>query len=154
MNTFEYSVEIEAPVEQVWAFSNDPENWTRINPSLRDLEIVEETDDGYVVDATYKMLGTSFDADIETTVVDEFEHTCSTFDSDGMSGEMHFYFRETDLGTEVTQTVEYEFGDSMVERILEPVAKRSNARQWKNALINAKELIEAEAEAEAEPTAA
>ena len=40
--------------------------------------------------------------------------------------------------------VDYEFGDSLLDRIMEPVAKRYNERQFRHSLESSKELIEAE----------
>lgn len=66
-----------------------------------------------------------------------------------MTGELHYHYSETDNGTKVVQQAEYEFGDSLLERVIEPVAKRYNKRQFKNSLQTSKELIEVEAQIEA-----
>lgn len=145
MPTFEHTVEIESPIHQVFEFGTDPENWQRTTPGLTHVEIVEQTDDGFRMDATYKLLGMSMDGGMEFTIVEPNEHTVTTFESPGMTGELHYHYSETDAGTTVTQRADYEFGDSMLERILEPVAKRYNKRQFKNSLQTSKELIEAEA---------
>lgn len=150
MPTFEHTIEIEAPVDHVWAFGVDPENWQRTTPALTDVEVVEETDDGFRMNARYKMLGTSIEAEMEFAVVEPNEHTVTTFESPGMAGEMHYRYAETDTGTRVVQTCEYEFGKSVRDRVLAPVAKRYNKRQFKNSLQTSKELVEAEVEAEAE----
>lgn len=149
MPTFEHTVEIAAPIERVFAFGNDPENWRRVTPALTDIEIVEETDDGLRMNATWRMLGTSVDGDMELRIVEPNEHTITTFESPGMTGELHYRYSETDSGTKVVQQADYEFGDSLLERVLEPVAKRYNKRQFKNSLQTTKELLEAEATVEA-----
>lgn len=43
MAKFTRSVEIAAPVEDVFEFDSNPENWTKTTSGLRDLEIVDET---------------------------------------------------------------------------------------------------------------
>lgn len=144
MPTFEHTIEIAAPIDQVFEFGIDPENWRRTTPGLTDIEIVEETEDGLRMNATYKMLGISMDGEMEMTIVEPNEHTVTTFESPGMTGEMHYHYSETDSGTKVVQRADYEFGDSLLERVLEPVAKRYNKRQFKNSLKTSKELIEAE----------
>lgn len=146
MHTFEHTVEIAAPIDQVIAFGLDPENWTRTTPSLTNVEIVEETDDGMDLTATWRMLGMSFDGEMELDIVDP-EHAVTSFESPGLVGELHYHFSETESGTEVVQRAEYEFGDSLLERIIEPVAARYNKRQFKHSLETMKELIEAEATA-------
>lgn len=149
MPTFEHTIEVAAPIDQVFEFGTDPENWQRSMPSLTDVEVVEETDGVLHIDATYRMLGISMDGEMEFTVVEPNAHTLTTFESPGMSGELHFRYSETDTGTKVVQQCEYEFGDSLLERVMEPVAKRYNKRQFKNALETTKELIEAETAIEA-----
>lgn len=149
MPTFEHTIEIAAPPDHVFEFGSDPENWHRTTPSLIDVEVVEETDEGLRLEATWKMLGMSIDGDMEFEVVEPNEHTVTRFESPGMTGELHYHYSETDTGTKVVQRADYEFGDSLRERILEPVAKRYNKRQFRNSLQTTKELLEAEAVVEA-----
>lgn len=148
MPTFEHTIEIEAPIEHVFAFGNDPENWQRVTPALTDVEIVEETDDSVQMHATWRLLGQAVDGEMTFRVVEPNEHTVTTFESPGMTGELHYRYSETDSGTKVVQQADYEFGGSLLERVLEPVAKRYNKRQFKNSLETTKELIESEARAE------
>lgn len=152
MPTFEHTIEIAAPIDQVFAFGNDPANWTRTMPSLTDIEIVDETDDGFLMSCTYRLLGRPLDGEMELTVDEENWQTTTEFDSPGMTGLVELRYVETDGGdgTRVIQSVDYEFGDSLLERVLEPVAKRYNKRQFKQSLELTKELIEAEARATVE----
>ena len=150
MPTFEHTIEIEAPIEHVFAFGSDPDNWRRATPSLTDIEVIEETDDGLRMSATYEMLGRATVSEMEFTIVEPNAHTVTTFESPSMTGEMHYYYSETDAGTKVVQQCDYEFGDSLLERVIEPVAKRYNKRQFKNSLRTSKDLIEAESEATVE----
>ena len=149
MPTFEHTIEIAAPIDQVFEFGLDPENWRRTTPSLTDVQIVEETDDGLRMDSTYKMLGIPMEGTMEMRILEPGEHTITTFESPGMTGELHYHYSATDSGTTVVQRADYEFGDSLVQRVIEPVAKRYNERQFKNSLRTSKELIEAEALVEA-----
>lgn len=148
MPTFEHTVEIAAPIERVFAFDSNPENWSRTMASLRDLEIVEETDDGARMRATYKLLGISLDTEMDMTIVEPNEHITVTTESSGLKGEVHNYFSETDSGTQIVHQADYEFGNSLRDRLLEPVATRYNKRQFKNHLQNTKDIIEAEMAAE------
>ncbi|WP_312907754.1 SRPBCC family protein [Natronosalvus caseinilyticus] len=145
MPTFEHTIEVEAPVDRVFQFGIDPENWRRTMPSLTDVEIVEETDDALLMNATYRLLGTSMDGKMEMRIAEPNKHTITTFESPGMTGELHYHYAATDSGTKVVQRADYEFGDSLIERVLEPVAKRYNERQFKHSLRTSKELVEAEA---------
>lgn len=44
INTFEYSVEIESPIETVVQFDPNPEDWVQTMPSKQNLETIEEAD--------------------------------------------------------------------------------------------------------------
>lgn len=144
MPTFEHTVEIAAPIERVFAFDSNPGNWSRTMPSLRDLEIIEETDNGARMRAMYKLLGITLDTDIELTIVEPNKHIAVTTEGSGMKGEIHNYFSETSAGTQITHRTDYEFGESLRDRLLEPVATRYNNRQFKTHLQNTKDIIEAE----------
>lgn len=143
MSTFEHTIEIEAPVEHVVDFGRDPMNWERTMPSLS-IENVEDTEDGRRMDATFRLLGISVDGDLTSRLVEPDEYLSMRFESPGLTGDIDYHYSETDSGTRMVQKVDYEFGDSLRERILAPVAKRSMKRQFKNALDTTKDLVEAE----------
>lgn len=153
MSTSEHTIEIRAPVETVFAFDTDPHNWTRTMSSLRNLEIVEETESGARMRAVYKILGISQDVDIEMRVVEPDEHLHISVNGSGMGSEIDIYYSETDTGTRVVHEATYEFGDSLLDSILEPVATRYTSRQFRMHLENTKDLVEAEVEVEAPPAA-
>lgn len=142
MPTFEHTIEIAAPVDQVYEFGNDPENWERVMSSLS-VENVEETEAGLRMDTTYRMLGIATSGEMVHTIIEPRAHTVASFESPGMTGELHYEYEETDDGTNVVQRADYKFGDSLLQRVVEPVASRYNRRQFKNALKTSKELIEA-----------
>lgn len=145
MPTFEHAVTMDAPIDQVFAFGIDPENWRRTMPGLTDIENVEETANGLRMDATYELLGMSMDGVLELSIVEPNERTITAFESPGMTGQLEYRYEETDDGTTVVQRADYEFGDSMISRVMAPVASRYNKRQFKNGLETSKELVEAEA---------
>lgn len=148
MHTFEHTIEVAAPVEQVFEWSTRSENWQRSTPSLSEFVVHEETDEGVHLTATYSMLGMDQETEMEMEIVEPNRLMITTFESPGMTGEMQYRFEEIDGGTRVVQSCEYEFGDSLLERIIEPVASRYNRRQFRNSLQTSKELIEAEVGAE------
>lgn len=153
MHTFEYAVEIAAPIEHVFEFDSNPENWQRTMPSLRDIEIVEQTDDTVEPRATQSMLGMSMDLEMVRTIVEPNEHVVTTFEGNGVSGEINNRFTETATGTRLETHVTSEFGSSVFDRVIEPIAVRYNNRMTRNHLDHTKELVEAEVELEADPAA-
>jgi carbon monoxide dehydrogenase subunit G len=147
MSKFTHSVEIAAPIEDVFEFDSNPENWTKTMPAVRDLEIVEETEEGVQMTAVYEMLGQSIDIEEELTIVEPNEHYRVTITGDEVSGEINNHFEEIESGTRINHTADFEFGDSLFARVMAPVARRYTERQFKNHLQHTKELIEAESEA-------
>ncbi|WP_418283972.1 SRPBCC family protein [Halorubrum sp. DTA46] len=145
MHSYRYSVDIEAPVESVFAFDTDPRNWPRTMASLTDLEIIEETGDTVQLKGTYSLLGIKMEGEITMTVVEPNAHVVTEFRNDRMHGTMHNRYAETETGTRLELEAEYEFGDSLLGRLTEPVATRYNNRQFKNHLEHTKDLVEAEA---------
>ncbi|WP_435158951.1 SRPBCC family protein [Haladaptatus sp. DFWS20] len=149
MSTFEHTIEIEAPVEHVFEFDSNPRNWPKTMPSLQDLEIIEETDDEIRMCATYKMLGLSIDSTMQLTIVKPNEHMVLTIESPEMTGKVNQYLSETDSGTRIVHQSDHQYDDSLLNRLLKPLANRYNERQVKNHLQNTKELIEAQVSDEA-----
>jgi carbon monoxide dehydrogenase subunit G len=150
MATFTHSVEIEAPIEHVFEFDSNPKNWTKTMPGLRDLEIEKETEESTRMTAVYEMLGQSIDIEEELTIVEPNEHYRVTIEGEEVSGEVNNHFVETESGTRIDHTAEFEFGDSLFGRLMAPVVQRYNERQFKNHLQHVKELIEADIEADLE----
>ena len=148
MPNFEHTVEIAAPVDQVFAFDTDPRNWPRTMASLQEFEIIEKTGDSTRLNATYRILGRSLDGEMMWMIIEPDEHIVVMFDSPGMTGEVHNRYVETEFGTRMVHQADYEFGDSLLGRALKPVATRYNKRQFKQHLQNTKDLIEAETRAE------
>jgi ligand-binding SRPBCC domain-containing protein len=149
MPTFKHEIEIAAPIETVFEFNRDPDNWRRVTPALTDIEVIGETEDGLRLNGTWEMLGIATEGEMEFVIDEENHHTITSFDSPAMTGELHYSFSETDSGTKVVQEADYELGDSLLDRVIKPVAARYNKRQFKNTLQTSKELIEAETLAEA-----
>lgn len=150
MHRFEHSVEIDAPVERVFAFDANPRNWPRTMASLRNLRILEETDDAVRMEGTQKMLGLSVGVEMERTITEPGERFVVTVEGDGLTGELENRFVETETGTRIDHTAEFEYGDSLFDRVMEPVASRFNERQIRNHLQHTKEIVEAELAAEGE----
>jgi carbon monoxide dehydrogenase subunit G len=146
MSEFTHTVEIEAPIEYVFEFDSNPENWTKTMPGLRDLEIVEETEERVQMTAINEMLGRSMDTEMELTIVEPDEHYHVTVAADGVSGEIDNHFEELDGCTRIVHHAEFDFGDSLFDRLIAPVARRYNERQFENHLQHVKELVEAETE--------
>jgi carbon monoxide dehydrogenase subunit G len=141
MHTYDYSVEIAAPIEDVFAFDSNPENWRTTMSSLEDLEIIEETD-------TQHVLGQSIPVEMVRTIEEPNTRFVVSVEGDGTSGEVENRFVETETGTRIDHHSEFEYGDSLLDRIMEPIVARFNNRMFRTHLEHTRDLLEAEHAAE------
>lgn len=144
MPTFEHTIDVAAPADRVFEFMTDTSNWLRTHPGLSDLDVIESTDDGTRMEATYRMLGVANHLQLTQRVVEPDVESVISIESPGLEGEMNYRFSEADGVTTVVESADYEFGDSLRDRIIEPVGKRYNERQFRHGLENMRELMEAE----------
>lgn len=150
MTTYDLEIEIEAPIDYVFEWGTNPDNWARSMPGLIDQEVVEETDEGTRYRNTMKMLGQTTINEELYTVDAENHRTVSTFDDEDMKGELVFEYTEVEGGTHVRVHGEVESGTSLFDRAIQPVVSRYMKRQIRNTLRTMKELIEVEHAAETE----
>ncbi|MFW5964134.1 MAG: SRPBCC family protein [Natronomonas sp.] len=144
MPTFEHTIDVAAPVERVSEFMTDPTNWPRTHASISKLEITESSDDETRMDATFRVLGVGNEGEMVQRILEPDSHVMVSFESPGLSGKADYRYSESDGVTTIVEFVDYEFGDSLLDRIMEPVAKRYNERQFRHSLESSRELIEAE----------
>ncbi len=154
MTQFEHDIDIAAPIEYVFGWGNDPENWQRVMPSLVDFAVLEETEEGTRYRNTFKMLGRTTESEELYTVDEENYQTTATFDDGDIEGEIHWDYTEADDGTHVRLYGDLAAGDSLFDRAIRPIAARYLNRQFRNSLRTMQELAEAEyAEQQREVTA-
>lgn len=144
MPTFEHTIDVAAPVEHVFEFMTDPSNWSRTHASISELEITESSDTETHMDVTFRVLGIGNEGEMVQRILEPDSHAEVSFESPGLAGTADYRFSEADGVTTIVEFVDYEFGDSLLDRIMEPVGKRYNERQFRHSLESSKELIEAE----------
>lgn len=149
MLEFEHTIDIDAPVEQVFEYITALENWPTTNPSISEVRGIEETDGGSRADLTYRMVGIDIEGQLEVDIHDPNRHVVNTFTGSGLSGTLEYHLTPVDGGTHLVQHAEYELTGSVIDRVIEPVAAGYNRRQWEAVLTNTKELIEAQVVTEA-----
>jgi hypothetical protein len=140
----EHSVMVERPVEEVFAFTADPNNdalW--LSATLE----TEQTSEGPVgVGATFrnttKFLGRRFDTSYEMTENEPLHRQCYRVTSGPIPGEICYLFEPTDGGsTRFTQIFEAEVGGFF--RLAEPLVARAIRRQMEADMATMKDLLEA-----------
>lgn len=144
MQTFEHETHIDAPAERVADYVTSPANWATIHPTITDVRVAEEREDGALVDLTYRMAGIPIPGRLELTVEKPDEHIVSRFSGRGMSGRLDYYLTPEDEGTGFVQHARYELTGTVLDRVLEPVARRYNERQFERSLVNLRTVLEAE----------
>ncbi|PSQ24085.1 SRPBCC family protein [Halobacteriales archaeon QS_9_67_17] len=136
------SIEIDAPVDAVFDYMDDPHNQAEISPSIADIRDVEQDETGKSLAFTYEMAGVSLDGRLETETYDP--ETEIVFDMQGaLSGTITWEFEPTDGGTRVTYAAEYDFPSDVLEAVVHPFAERYNERELRTTLENLKTRMEA-----------
>ena len=145
MAKLEISITINRPIEEVFAFMNDPENQLLWWSGLVE---IEQTSEGPIgVGTTYREVMQFLGRRIENTgEITEYElnkrNTVKTT-SGPVPMEITGTFQPVEGGTEVTYGIDAELGGFF--RLAEPLVVRMGKRQMEMELVNLKELMEAQA---------
>jgi carbon monoxide dehydrogenase subunit G len=141
------SVTVDAPVERVFAFMDDPKNHLTVTPSLADVRNVERLDSGGKrLDHTFRMAGITLDGELEE--VERAEDERMLFAMRGqLSGEIELTFEPTDGGTRLTYTGRYDLPGEVLGRVARPFVRRYNERELSTTLANVKTHVETDSTA-------
>ena len=140
------AIVIDAPVERVFAFMDDPENHLTVTPSLASVENVERLETGEKrLEHTFRMAGISLDGELEE--VERTENERMLFAMRGqLSGEVELTFEAVDGGTRLTYTGRYDLPGSVLGRVARPFARRYNERELSTTLADVNTHVEAPGE--------
>ena len=134
-------IDVDAPVEAVFDYMNDPHNQSEISPSVTDIRDVEQDETGKSLAFTYEMAGVPLDGRLETRTYEPEERI--VFEMDGhLSGTITWEFESTDGGTRVTYGAEYDLPADVLEAVVRPFAERYNERELRTTLENLKTRVE------------
>lgn len=141
------SIQIDRPVEDVFAYLDDPHNHSLITPSLSDIRNVQPLNNGGKrLEHTYKMVGVGIDGELVEQVHEENERM--VFEMRGrLTGEIEFTFEERDGGTEVTYSAEYDIPGRVLSKAAEAFVKRYNKRELRTTLENLETVLQSEEQA-------
>lgn len=137
------SIEIHAPVREVFAFLTAPEQLPKIWPSMIDVNnIVYRPEGGARFVWTYKMAGVRFNGESETL---EFvpNRLWVTRSETGIPSTFRWTFAERDFGCEVTVECDYEIPGLILGKLAKPLIRRLNEHEAEIVLRNLKEEMEA-----------
>lgn len=137
-----HTVRIGAPVEEVFAHVDDPENHVEMTPSIAAITNVEPLENGGKrLDYTYEMVGVSLTGTMATPEYAENERIVFEMDGD-LSGTLTWTFEAVDGATEVTYAAEYDLPGGVLGKVAEPIAVRYNERELRTTLENLRDRIE------------
>lgn len=135
-------VTIDAPLAEVFAYMDRPENQTEITPSLTRSERLEALPNGGKrVAYTYTMAGVDLDGEIEAVEYEPESRIRWEMTGD-LAGEITWSFESVDEGTRVTYASAYDLPVPVIDRLAEPFVERYNERELRTTLENLQTRIE------------
>jgi uncharacterized membrane protein len=137
------SILINLPVEDVFAFVENPSNLPDVWPSLERIIDVERQPNGwYSASYVYRIAGMSFEG--HTNLVEYVPNQrIVTRSKAGVEGTLGWVFQPEGSGTHLTIEAEYNVPVPLVGMIAEALLVRMHAREAKTLLANIKAKLEA-----------
>jgi len=143
MAKIEKTITINAPVEKVFAYMENPANLPAIWPSMVEVKNMKaEPGGGYNYDWVYKMAGVRLEGSSRTT---EHEQNKRLVDKStkGIESEFTWDFRPEGAGTELSVEVAYNVPVPVLGKLAESLIVKMNEREADSLLHNLKALLEA-----------
>jgi len=141
VSSYRNSIVVKAPVNEVFAYVNDPSTMHEWLPGMIEVRNVVGSGAGQQYEWTYKMVGVLFRG--QDVVVDYIENECATHQAIGM---IHSSWTNKvaphEDGTLVSVEIEYAMPRAVLAKLLKHLAERRSARSLDSALLNLKEMLE------------
>lgn len=138
------SIDIDAPVEQVYEFMTDPNNLPNVWPSMLDVSNVERKEDGsHSFDWIYKMAGMKFEGHSDTVEVERNKRVVAK-NQRGIPSTFNYLYEKRDGGCKLTVEVDYGVPDKLLSKLAEPILVRINEHESEILLKNVKAVMEHE----------
>jgi carbon monoxide dehydrogenase subunit G len=133
---------IDAPVERVFEFMDEPANQAAVTPSLAVADRIERLDNGgnrarYV----YRMVGVRFEGEVRASRYEPPERIVYDLVGD-LTGTITWTFAAEDGGTRLTYAAGYDVPGPFPEWLLAPVIRWYNAREVRQLLATVRERLE------------
>ena len=150
MTRIERSIVIEAPVEKVFAFVSDLDNFIKAQPPEMKMEVLSRDEGpqrvGFTVKTRVKIGDQVWEVEVETTEFVENERVSMRQTGGAMKKMlMTDTFEPADGGTKWTAIVEYELPYSLLGKLIDKLKFRKEIEKSSDYYVNkTKELIEKE----------
>jgi ribosome-associated toxin RatA of RatAB toxin-antitoxin module len=142
MATIQRKLSIEAPVERVFAYVNDPQNFPTYWPSMVEVSNVKHRPDGgNGFDFLYKMAGVKLRGHSDSVEYVENKHVTSKSEG-AIPSRFDWDFSGHDGVTDISLKVDYQLPSSALGKLTEPILTRINERECDSMLDNLKSTLE------------
>ncbi|MBP7053581.1 MAG: SRPBCC family protein [Phycisphaerae bacterium] len=138
----ESSIEINVPVEMVFAHLSDPMNMVEDLPSAVEVKDIRGQGKGMTYTVIYKVLGVRLSMPCEVT--EYIPQKCITIRSEKTNVTWALCFEPTEKGCRFGSWCEYEVPILLVGKLAEPLLKKMNEREWEAVDANLKAKLEAQ----------
>ena len=136
------SIEINAPVSDVFAYLAHPENLPEIWPSMLEVSnVAPNATGGSDFDWVYKLLGMKFRGRSKTTEL-EPDRLIVVENEEGIRSRFRYEVQGRDDTTIFSQEIEYEIPGSLLGRFAAPFIERLNEREAQLVTENLKARLE------------
>jgi uncharacterized membrane protein len=136
------SILIDAPIEKVFGFMEDPINWPEIWPSMIEVSNVKKNDKGLnSFDWVYKMGGMKFDG--HSDIIEFTQNKSHSSESKGgIQSQFNWHYEETEGKTQVKVHSKYSIPLPLVGKMAEKILSKLNEHEAEVTLANLKTRME------------
>jgi carbon monoxide dehydrogenase subunit G len=135
---------LDAPVETVFAFMDEPSNQAAVTPSLTRAERIERLpNSGNRAAYEYTMFGRTFTGEVAASTYEPPERIVYELSGD-LAGRIALRFEPEGGGTRLTYAADYEVPGPLPETLLAPLVRWYNRREVGQLLANVAEAVEGE----------
>ena len=143
MATIKRSIFVDAPVEKVFGYANNPENLPEIWPSILEVKNIKQLPNGgYSYDFIYKMAAIRLTGSSVDTEIVPNERAVSN-STGGIESELTWMYEPEGGGTKVTTLVDYKIPLPFLGKTAEAFIVRLNENESETVLANLKARLEA-----------
>lgn len=136
------SVVIDAPVEKVYGYMEDPTHLPEIWPSMIEVNNVRQNAKGWAIyEWVYKMGSMKFKGESDTLAAVKNSHT-TTESTKGIQSHFDFDYRDVGGKTEVKMVVEYTVPIPLLSKLAESIVGKLNEHEADVMLANLKTCME------------
>jgi uncharacterized membrane protein len=137
------SITINAPVEKVFKYVEEPTNLPKFWPSMVEVSDVKRSEDQVkTFNWVYKMAGLKVDGNTEITEMIPNQKTVSV-STGGIPSTIVWNYAPEGQGTKVTVEAEYKVPGALLGKLAEPLVIKINEREAETLLDNLKTIMEA-----------